>query len=170
MKIFKLLIFIFTITSFTSCVTQQACSRKYPPKIINKDSIAIRDSIITVYLHDSILINADTAQDNTIVHTANGIINSNKLIKELHLCKATSQVINGKLNLTLMQKQAIVDSLLKHNIKVKNKIVYKTRTRVVVKYIHHWYSGIEEFLAIFMLGIILFILARTAFKIISKIP
>ena len=170
MKLIKLLLLIITITSITSCVTEQACGRKYPPKIINKDKIIIRDSLITVILHDTIFTKADTVHDSAPVYNNHGLLNSAKLIKELQLCKGTAQVINGKLNFVLMQKKAVIDSLMKHNIKIKTKTVYRTTTRVVKVYIHHWYSKIEDGLAIIALGIFLFLSARLVLNIVKKIP
>lgn len=106
----KLLILIIPILLiFSSCVTQKACDRKFPPVA---NIVTIHDSI-----HDSIYIK-ETVSDTVVVVTVgkdtviydtdtvyikNGIVNSKPVTVKGELSEATSQVVNSKILLTLKE-------------------------------------------------------------------
>jgi len=110
-----------------SCVTQKACDRKYPPQVttIVKDSIVARDSIVEKIVEVPIYIKGDTVvkTDTVLIDKKTGLANSKPVYAETDFAKATAQVKDGKLNLTLIQK----DSLFKIQVIARESYFWKEK-------------------------------------------
>ncbi len=167
--IIRLLIFIITVTSISSCMTEQRCYNRYPIPITNKDSIVFKDSLIYIPIHDTLVINSDTVSKDTAVTIINGIVNSPKLTRETDYAMAKAQVINGILKLQLIQKDSIIARLLTPKVKIVTKEKYITKTITKKVWIEHWYSKITLYVALIALGIFIYILVINVVKIIKPL-
>jgi len=135
----SLLWLMLIVVLLSSCVTQKACDRKYPPQnyIISKDSTVIKDSTIYSYAEIPVYIKGDTVvkHDTVIKDKQTGLINSKPVYAETEFAKATAQVVNSKLKLELIQKDSTfkikTDSLLKEVYHWKE--LYKSKDTTTVK-------------------------------------
>ena len=106
----KLLILIIPILLiFSSCVTQKACDRKFPP-VANTEYIydTIHDSTyVKEIVKDTVVVikvGKDTViHDTDTVYIKNGLVNSKPVTVKGELSEATSQVVNSKVLLTLKE-------------------------------------------------------------------
>ena len=131
----------------SSCVTQKACDRKFPPQVttIVKDSVVTRDSIVEklvevpVYIKGDTIIKSDTVwRDKTT-----GLANSKPVYAETDFAKATAQVKDGKINLTLIQKDSLfrVQVLARESYFWKEKYFKEKSKEVkIIKVVPKYYS------------------------------
>ena len=158
----KNLIIIFLVgIFFTSCWTEQKCSRKYPPQIVYEKVIVYRDSVVNVIIHDTTYIQADTVYDTTTVYINNGIIWSNKVYGETDFASAWAQVVNSKLILELTQKDSVIAKLIEENVIIETKTVVETKTVIKKVFVSHWYDTAARVLALlFILAFLLMIVIK----------
>ena len=138
----------------TSCITERKCNQRYPPKVIVKDSIVVKNVEVVVY--DTIYIKADTiiTSDTVYKDVVTGLLTSNKVYSETEYAKAWAQVIDSKLFLNLIQNDTMIANKIKANIQIKE--VYRDRVTYVNKWITHWYDSTARVLAIiFILAIVI---------------
>jgi uncharacterized protein YcfL len=161
----KIALLLIISMGFVACTSEQKCARLYPPQIITKTIIEYKDSLITVYIHDTTFILADTVYDTTKVYINNGIIWSNKVYGETKLAKGWAQVVNSKLLLELTQKDSAITKLLKENVIVETKLVTEYQTEIKKVYVTKWYDQISRVISIIV--ILLFIII-TVIKIVKS--
>jgi len=110
----------------SSCVTQKACDRKFPPQVttIVKDSVVTRDSIVEKLVEVPVYIKGDTVikSDTVWRDKTTGLANSKPVYAETDFAKAKAQVVNSQLKLELIQKDS----------------TFKVRTDSLLKEIYHW--------------------------------
>jgi len=135
---YKILFYlIIAVLLTTSCVTQKACDRKFPPQeyVNQKDSIYVKDSIIYKPIDVPVYIKGDTViqSDTVIVEPKTKLPKSKPVYAETEFAKATAQVKNGKLYLTLIQKDSMfkVQAMAKEAYYWKEK--YNSKESVVIK-------------------------------------
>jgi hypothetical protein len=151
----RILIIIFLLATLTSCVTQKCCNRKFPPQIITKDSISVKDSVVLirdtifipgaqVTLHDSIpcpeLEYHKVSKKNNVTLSVN--ISKGKMSID---CKADS-----------LQKEI---EYLQHHIRT-NKFKSETKIDTIVEYKIHWYDYLARFFAVILLIWLVIIILR----------
>ena len=171
----KSLIFLFLIILFlSSCITERACNKKFPPEIysIAVDSTIIKDSIVYSYAEIPIYIKGDTVTkyDTVTINKKTGLVNSKPVYAETEFAKAIAQVVNSNINLSLFQKDSIfvvkTDSLVKevyHWKEKYNKI--STQTIKEVKVIPKSYSIFALIGLIFVIGTILYFIFKLKDKL-----
>lgn len=165
-------LFLLVIVTFllTSCVTQKRCYEKFPPvtETIIKDSIITRDSIVEKIVEVPVEIKADTVliNDTVFIDKKTKLPNSKPVYAETDFAKATAQVVNGNLNLTLIQKDTLFNLQVtaRESYFWKEKY-FKERSKVVqkIKVIPKYYSIMS------MIGLVsvVLLIAYTIFKIKS---
>lgn len=154
-KLIKILILIVCIGSLTSCMTEKKCYTRFPQQVITKDSIVFKDRLVEVFIHDTTFIKADTVINTDTVYHKNGLIWSDKVYNETDLAEAWAQVQDNILVLELIQKDSAIAKLLKENVIVKEKEVYKTETLIKKVWEVHWYDKIFRIIGGAVLLIIL---------------
>lgn len=120
----KLIILFLSLLAFTSCITKKACDQKFPPQIITKDSIVIKDT--TIYVDVPVIIPGDSI---VLVDTLPCPINYEKEVVE------DSKKISVKIKDGVMIAKCSTDSLLKViqdlEVKIQNKEKYSSTVEVV---------------------------------------
>ncbi len=160
----KLLFIILAFALFSSCITERKCAEKYPTEIITKDSIVIKEIIKEVIIHDTVFIAADTVHASDTVFIRDGLLYSLPVHAYVDYANAKAQVVNSKILLELIQNDTAIARLLKENIIVEEKEVYKTETIIKKVWVVHWYDKAARWIAgIFLLAI----LVMVAIKIIK---
>jgi len=148
----KKIIIIFLISiGFTGCMTEQRCASKYPPQIVYEKVIQYKDSIVNVYIYDTIFIKGDTIYKNTPVYINNGLIYSNKIKSHTEFASAWAQVVNGNLLMNLIQNDTAIARLLKNNIIIKTKTIHETKTEIKKVFVSYWYDKIARVLAFLLI-------------------
>lgn len=116
-----------TIGLFSSCITQKKCNERFPPttEIIYKDSISERDSIVEKIVEVPVYVKGDTVTKTDTVwrDKKTGLATSKPIYAETDFSKAAAQVKDGKITLTLIQK----DSLFKLQVKAKEAYYWKNQ-------------------------------------------
>lgn len=161
----KKLIYIAAAFFFLSgCVTEKKCNRKYPPQVHESDSVVFKEKLVPVFIHDTVFIAADTVFKKVPVFINKGVIYSKPVFAYTEYAHARAQVVNSNLNLNLFQNDTAIARLLKNNVTIKEKEVYKTKKVTVKVWEVHWYDKAARWLA----GIfIIYLLIVTAIKIIK---
>lgn len=163
----KTILFILLILSFTSCVTQSRCDRKFPPQestvttynTVTRDSIALRYDSTAVYYPVPFL----QIKDSIAIRYENGRTMSDKLILKGNFSEAIVQVQNGKLYGTLTEKGVMnlrVKVIMQdHYIKTLQSTTEKSKEVIREKYIPKWVKifaicfGIELILLVLLIGV-----------------
>jgi len=142
----KIIIFIGLLTMLSSCVTQKACNKKYPPEVITEiaEKIIIRDSIVEKIINVPVYIKGDTINnyDTVVLNKYTGLINSKPVYAETEFSKAEAQVINSRLSLELIQKDTLfsVQAIAKEAYYWREKYREElTKTVKEVRYIPNFY-------------------------------
>lgn len=168
MKKINIIIAVVLLSIFSSCVTQKACDRKFPPQesVIVKDSIATRDSIIYKPVDVPVYIKPDTVvkSDTVIIESDTKLPNSKPVYAETEFSKATAQVKSGKLTLTLIQKDTMfkVQAMAKEAYYWKEKYYSEASKEVVEKKVIPKFYNIMTWVGVTILGLLL---ARGIYKI-----
>ena len=146
----RIIAIVISLLFLSSCITEKKCYKRYPPKVIVKDSIVYKTKEIVI--HDTVYIQGDTviSTDTVFVDKLTGLVSSNKVWSETEFAKAYAQVVDSKLFLELIQKDTAIERLLKENIEYKE--VYKTKTIEVKVWEVHWYDKVARVVA----GIVIF--------------
>ena len=142
-----------------SCITEKKCWKRYPPKVVVKDSIVYKTKEIII--HDTLVIYGDTviSTDTVYLDKLTGLITSNKISSETEYAKAWAQVINSKLFLELIQKDTAIERLIKQSIQYKE--VYSTKTVEIKVWEVHWYDKVARVVTgIFILAVLVLIVIR----------
>lgn len=129
------------LLGLSGCVTQQACSRKFPPQIITKDSIVIKDTVITV--RDTFRVPSQTITIHDSIPCPQLSYHRTTESKGL---SQTVDIHKGVITATCHE-----DSLMKviENLKtIKIKSSYDTRTTIQKEYIEHWYNPWSLYISI----------------------
>lgn len=153
-----------SILLLASCTTERKCARKYPPQIVTKDSIIIRDVIKKIIIRDTFLIKGDTVKLADNVFITNGLVNSKQLFAKTAYANAKAQVVNSKLLLQLIQNDTAIARLLKENVIIQEKAVYKTETIIKKEFIRHWYDPYAQAIAGFYIILTLLFIALKIVK------
>jgi hypothetical protein len=158
-----ILIFLISIITFTSCITERKCSKKYPPQIVNTVDTIYKE--VPIVIRDTFNIKGDTVRDTNTVYIDRytGLANSELLTAETEYAKATCQVINGRQILDLIQKDTAIARLLRKNIIIKE--VIKVETVTVKVWDVHWYDRIARVVSLFFLSALLILLIIKIIKI-----
>jgi len=123
------------------CVTQSACSRKFPPQIITHDSIVIRDT--TFVVHDTITLKANDVviHDTVPCPTLNyhSTSTSNGLTETIDIKKGMITAICHEDSL-----KKVIESLYK--FKLENR--YDQKIVIQTKFIEHWYNPWSLYISI----------------------
>ena len=152
-----LLLMLIISIGFTSCITEQKCDRRYPPKIIVKDSIVYnyntlyKDTTITLYLP------GDTVYQDSIVYVIKdkltGLINSDSVIVSTEFATAIAWVEGSILKQVLIQHDIIVNQRIDSAVRVTTERIEKYHSEVILEpvYLVHWYDKIARWLAIIVI-------------------
>lgn len=120
----KYLFFLLSLFLFTSCVTKKTCQQKFPPQIITKDSLVIKDT--TIYVDIPIVIPGDSI---LLIDTIPCPINYEKEVIE------DNKTISVKIKDGKLTAKCSTDSLVKViqdlEVKVQNKEKYSSNTELV---------------------------------------
>lgn len=100
-----------------SCVTQNACARKWPPSVIYHDTITYRDTTLYVFLPP------DTVQrTDTVMIVNNKAVTLDTMVLETDYAIAWAWVANSRIYQRLAHKATALelryDSLLREKVKV----------------------------------------------------
>ena len=163
--------FILPLFLLSACVTQQKCQRKYPPKLITKDSIVPR--LIYVPVHDSIPVYfpPDTIRDSVPVPCKNGKVKDVDLTKENDYAKAHAYTRGGKLYLDLMQKDTTIQRMFSDSIQAWANDHFHSETTIeppVVKWKVHWYHKYSLWVVLIELVIIGIRYGKSIIKFVLK--
>jgi len=162
MKYLIILLIVFLMLG--SCTTERRCARKFPQQIITKDCVIYKDVIKEVIIHDTLFIIGDTVHSTDTVYMVNGLMYSDPVFAITDYANAKAQVVNSKLLLDLIQNDTAIARLLKENVIIEEKEVFKTETIIKKVWLVHWYDKVARVIAgIFILAIIILI----AIKIIK---
>jgi major membrane immunogen (membrane-anchored lipoprotein) len=137
MKKINIIVILALVVLLGSCVTKRACDRKFPPQeyTTTQDSTYTKDSIVEKIVEVPVYIKGDTVtkSDTVFIDKETGLSNSKPIHAETTFSKATSQVRDGKLGLTLIQKDSMfkVQALAKEAYYWKEK--YNSKELVVIK-------------------------------------
>lgn len=108
-----LLSFFLLLPLLLSCSLQKYCSKRFPPEIIQKDSIRFVEKVIyrdtLLYIH----IKGDTIYDTLVVDTSG----SASSILETSFARSTATFNKGKLFHELSQKDSLISTLVERGIK-----------------------------------------------------
>ena len=163
-----LILILIAIFLFSSCTTERKCAEKYPTEIITKDSLVIKEVIKEVIIHDTVFINADTVHSSDTVFIRNGLIYSLPVFAAVDFANATAQVRNSKILLELIQNDTAIARLLRENIIIEEKEIYKTETIIKKVWISHWYDKAARVIASIFIIAILVIIAIKIIKMYIK--
>jgi hypothetical protein len=154
----KIAFFILLAFLFIGCVTQKRCNKKFPPetkteiKIVEKE--IIRDTTIYVYLQADTVFQKDTI---TVYETPSGYQTVLSRI-DLNYSYSTAQVINGRLDHKLFQKETLIEQTIKNAIKENSThTVEKIETVREVVYASKWHKFTSRFTLVAFAIIIIFI-------------
>jgi len=145
-------------------MTERGCYNKYPQQVITKDLLIYRDKIVEVIIHDTIIIKADTIMSTDTVYHKDGLIWSNRVYGETDFARAWAQVQNSKLKLEIIQKDTAITRLLKENVTVVEKEVYKTETVIKKVWVVHWYDTIARVVTVVLLLLLLALIVLAFIK------
>ncbi len=139
----------------SGCITERRCTQKFPQQIITKDCTIYRDVIKQVLIHDTVFITGDTIHSTDTVYMINGLMFSDPVFATTSFANAKAQVINSKLFLDLIQNDTAIARIIKENIIIEEKEVFKTETIIKKVWLVHWYDKVARVIAgIFILAII----------------
>jgi hypothetical protein len=150
-----------------SCTTQKRCAKKYPPNIVTKDSVVIKE--VPIIIHDTVFIHGKEIYktDTVIIEKQTGLVWSNKVQADAEFCSAWSQVQNSRIILELIQKDTAIARLIEESVTVKE--VYRDRTKVVKEYVVKWYHTAAMWVAIPVIALILAYLVYKAVRVWMKL-
>lgn len=120
----KIILFLLAILLFTSCVTKKACDQRFPPQIVIKDSIVLKDT--TLYVSVPVIVPADTV---TLIDSIPCDITYEKEQKK---GSQSAKVIIDKGIITVECRSdslvKVIDSL---KVVVQNKEKYQSEVKVI---------------------------------------
>lgn len=167
----RLALLVMVVLIAYSCTTEQACSRKYPPRVIVKDSIAYktrtiyRDTTITQYLP------ADTIRSDSVIYVTiskeTGLVNSDTVSATNQWATALAWVENSQLKQLLIQNEQYINFRLDSAVRVTNKHWEKYHSQVKIQkvWVVHWYDKVSRWFT----GIsFLMLIVSLAWTIIKK--
>jgi hypothetical protein len=123
----NILFILLAVISFSSCVTQKRCFRKFPPQVITKDSIVVKDT--TIYRDTTITLPGDTLEIYEAIPCPD--VKINKIVKSKNGKKtATVNISNGKLQVECKTDslQVVIQNL---ETKISTLEKYRTETKVI---------------------------------------
>ncbi len=131
----KYLVIILSILLLSGCNAKRWCSKRFPPetkteiKIVEKE--VIRDTTVYVYLQADTVFQKDTI---TVYETPDGYQTTLSML-DLEYSYSTAQVINGRLDHKLFQKETLIEQTIKNAIKENSThtVIETTEVREVVK-------------------------------------
>ena len=156
MSILRNRVLFLALLFLTSCITEKKCWKRYPPRVVVKDSIVYK--VKEIIIRDTLVIYGDTVvnTDTVYLDKLTGLITSNKIYSETEYAKAYAQVVSSRLFLELIQKDTAIERLLRENVQIKE--VYRTTTVELKVWEVHWYDMVARWVAgIFLLAILVLV-------------
>lgn len=143
----NLILLILSITLLSGCVTQERCSRKFPPEIVTIRTDSIIRTTETVYRDTTIYIHmpGEVQYSTDTVTILNGIIQSERNHLFTTFADSWAWVQNGRLYHELIQKDTLIGYEVQDAIRItweRAERYYKEQQQTVVtkKYVPLFYK------------------------------
>ena len=147
----QFLIILTLSLTVTSCVTQRACNRKFPPQVTTITNTVtetiLRDTIIYITLPGEVVTSPG---DTVYIDRVTGLSTSRKSTLETTYASSWAQVVNGILLHELEQKESEIEQRIENAIR-ENSTHTETVETVVQKIPvrgFFWWSGLVSIVAV----------------------
>jgi len=171
-----IIILLISIFTFTSCMTEQKCARKYPPKVIVKDctvyvtNTVYKDSIINHYVAGDTVYTVKDSLVNVYINAETGLINSDTSSLNSQFVTAYAWVSNSNLEQMIIQHDSVYQFKLDSAIRVTTEELekYHSETTIAKVFVTRWYDKIARVIALLFLSAVLILFATKIIKAYIK--
>lgn len=173
---------------FTSCITERRCQEHYPTPIIVDSVIEIKDTVIQLNIHGTMLLAGGIAKDSIVINNVNTINKSSdtnticntelttanfkiklpdtSIICNTELATANLRIKDNLIKLTLTQKDSVIQIFINKEVNLQLKNTTVTNTAIKKIWVVHWYHKLSMY---FSIAIIILIIIIIVIKKIMKL-